>query len=47
MARIPEAEIDRLKNEISVERLITASGIALRESGKDNWGQRAPAQTGK
>ena len=27
MARIPEAEIERLKNEISVERLIESAGI--------------------
>lgn len=39
MARIPEAEIERLKNEISVERLVTASGIALRKSGRDQIGK--------
>ena len=27
MARIPEREIERLKNEISVERLIESAGI--------------------
>ena len=32
MARIPEAEIERLKTEIAVERLVEASGIALRKS---------------
>jgi DNA primase len=35
MARIPEAEIERLKNEISVQRLVEAAGIALTKSGKD------------
>ncbi len=35
MARIPEAEIERLKSEVSVERLVEASGIALKKSGKD------------
>ena len=38
MARIPEAEIERLKNEISVERLVEAAGIALKKSGKDKIG---------
>jgi DNA primase catalytic core len=38
MARIPEAEIERLKSEISVERLVTAAGIALKKSGKDLLG---------
>lgn len=35
MARIADAEIERLKNEISVERLIEHSGIELKKSGKD------------
>ena len=39
MARIPEAEIERLKTEIAVERLVEASGIALRKSGKDQIGK--------
>ena len=39
MARIPEAEIERLKREISVERLVTASGIELKKSGKDQIGK--------
>ncbi len=38
MARIPENEIERLKNEISVERLIETAGIALAKSGKDKIG---------
>lgn len=41
MARIPEAEIERLKNEVSVERLVEASGIELRKAGKD-WLGRCP-----
>jgi len=35
MARIPEAEIERLKSEVSVERLVEASGIELKKAGKD------------
>ncbi len=35
MARIPEADIERLKSEISVQRLIESAGIALKKSGKD------------
>jgi DNA primase catalytic core len=38
MARIPQAEIERLKEEVSVERLVEASGIALKRSGKDLLG---------
>ena len=41
MARIPEQEIGRLKNEVSVERLVEASGIELKKSGKD-WLGRCP-----
>ncbi len=39
MARIPEAELERLKAEISVERLVEASGIKLAKSGKDRLGK--------
>ncbi len=39
MARIPEADIERLKNEVSVERLIESAGIELAKSGKDKIGQ--------
>ena len=39
MARIPEAEIERLKNEVSVERLVEASGIELKKTGKDLLGR--------
>lgn len=35
MARIPEAEIERLKSEVSVERLVEDSGIELKKAGKD------------
>jgi DNA primase catalytic core len=35
MARIPEQDIERLKAEVSVERLVEDSGIALKRSGKD------------
>lgn len=38
MARIPDSEIERLKNEVSVERLIEAAGIALKKTGKDITG---------
>ena len=38
MARIPEADIERLKNEVSVERLVESAGIALKRSGKDRLG---------
>lgn len=39
MARIPENEIERLKNEVSVERLIEAAGIELKKTGKDLAGK--------
>jgi DNA primase len=39
MARIPDAELERLKAEVSVERLVEASGIALARSGKDRLGK--------
>ena len=38
MARIPESDIERLKNEISVERLVESAGVALKKSGKDKIG---------
>jgi len=38
MARIPASEIERLKSEISVARLVEAAGIALAKSGKDLLG---------
>ena len=39
MARIPEAEIERLKSEVSVERLVEASGIELEKARKDLLGR--------
>lgn len=39
MARIPETEIERLKSEVSVERLVEASGIELKKAGKDLLGR--------
>jgi hypothetical protein len=41
MPRIPEPEIERLKGEVSVERLVASSGIELKKSGKD-WLARCP-----
>src|SRR5712691_444558 len=35
MARIPESEIERLKSEVAVERLVEASGVELKRAGKD------------
>ena len=35
MARIPELEIERLKAEVSVERLAEARGIELERRGAD------------
>ena len=35
MARIPENEIERLKNEVAVQRLVEAAGIELKKVGKD------------
>jgi DNA primase catalytic core len=39
MARIPENEIERLKSEVSVQRLIEAAGIELKKTGKDLTGK--------
>jgi hypothetical protein len=39
MARIPEAEVQRLKDEVSVQRLVEAAGIELRKVGKDIAGR--------
>ena len=39
MARIPEGEIERLKGDVSVERLAEGSGVALRRAGKDLLGR--------
>lgn len=39
MARIPPDELERLKAEVSVERLVGSSGVALRVVGKDRHGR--------
>ena len=39
MARIPEIEIERLRNEVLVEGLVEAAGIALKRGGKDLLGR--------
>src|SRR5215207_1036044 len=41
MARIPETEIERLKDEVSVQRLVEASGVEIKRAGKD-WLGRCP-----
>ncbi|WP_140637390.1 CHC2 zinc finger domain-containing protein [Methylibium rhizosphaerae] len=41
MARIPEHELQRLKDDISVQRLVEASGVELKRCGKD-WLGRCP-----
>ena len=38
MARIPDAELARLKAEVSVQRLVEGCGVALRRQGKDYVG---------
>lgn len=39
MARIPPEELERLKAEIAVERLVEASGVELKAAGKDLLGR--------
>jgi DNA primase len=41
MARIPDDEIERLKAQVSVQRLIEAKGVALVRHGAD-WHGRCP-----
>jgi DNA primase len=41
MARIPDADLQRLKDEISVQRLIESAGVELRKTGKD-WAGKCP-----
>ncbi len=38
MARIPDTELDRLKREVSLVRLVEFSGIELKKHGKDYLG---------
>jgi DNA primase len=35
MARVPEEELERIKREISIERLVESSGVELRRHGAD------------
>lgn len=39
MARIPAEELERLKAEIAVERLVESAGIELKPAGKDLMGR--------
>lgn len=39
MARIPETELERLKREVSLERLVTAKGVELQRRGADLVGR--------
>ncbi len=41
MARIPDSEIERLKSQVSLLRLIEARGMALTKQGKD-WAAKCP-----
>jgi DNA primase len=41
MARIPESEVERLKKEISVQRLAEARGVKLTRHGADLLGKCA------
>ena len=46
MARIPESEVERLKKEISVQRLAEARGIKLTRHGADLWACARSTTTG-
>ena len=39
MARIPDTEVQRLKDEVAVQRLVEAAGVELRKTGKDLTGK--------
>ena len=39
MARIPNEEIERLKKEIPIERLVTGFAVELKRQGKDLFGR--------
>jgi DNA primase len=41
MARIPDTDLQRLKDEISVQRLIESAGVELKKTGKD-WAGKCP-----
>ena len=38
MARIPDEQIERLKREVSLQRLVEGMGITLKKHGKDYLG---------
>jgi hypothetical protein len=44
MARIPDTELQRLKDEVSVQRLVEDAGIALKKAGKDRQPGGEPEQ---
>ena len=39
MARIPDTEVQRLKDEIVVQRLVESAGVVLKRTGKNLSGQ--------
>jgi len=39
MARIPDEQIERLKQEISLLRLVERQGITLKKHGNGAWGK--------
>jgi len=39
MARIPDADIERMKAEVSLVRLVEASGVTLEKRGADHVGR--------
>jgi len=41
MARIPDTEVQRLKDQIAVQRLVESAGVELKRVGKD-WAGRCP-----
>ena len=45
MARIPDEEIERLKREISIERLVTGFGIELKGPGPTWWAAARSTRT--
>ena len=45
MARIPEAEVERLKRSVSLLRLVEGHGHTLTKQGKD-WALRCPWHDG-
>lgn len=46
MPRIPEPELERLKTEVCLERLVSARGIALKKRGPISWGCARSTPTG-